>query len=123
MAVYQSQSPEEKRAVSTKASYARSLCITNVSGSTRYVWVFDNSSAATGTVLCNPVQILAGRTVSIVFEPTLLKFSNGMYVAASSTQSTYTATSAADFMIHADIAPQHVVTMKPVRQAQYSALD
>jgi hypothetical protein len=48
--------------------------------------------------------MLAGDTVSLDFEPTLLAYATGLYVAVSSTQSTYTATSASDASFHVDYA-------------------
>jgi hypothetical protein len=41
MAIYQSQSAEEKKAVATGAGFARTISCTNVSASTRYLYVYD----------------------------------------------------------------------------------
>lgn len=117
MARYQSQSAEEKKAVATSAGFARSVGATNVSASTRYLFVYDNASAASGTLLLPPIKISPGDTVNVDFEPTMLPYTAGLYLAASSSQTSYAASGANDMSFHVDVAEAEVVVIAAKREA------
>ena len=91
---YTSQAAEEVVQVRTGRGLFWSLYATNTSGSTRYVWVFDNT-ASSGTVVTGPFPIAAGQALGMDLRYGI-PFENGLRVAASSTHATFTATAAND---------------------------
>lgn len=94
---YQSQAAEEVKQVATGRYVLNGLYVVNVSASTRYVWVFDNT-ASSGTVLCGPFPLATGAYISLHL-PFGMKADTGIRVAASSTLATFTASAANDLMM------------------------
>lgn len=116
--VYQSQAAEEKRLIATGNGVAQSVVVTNLAASTRYLFAFD-ATTATGTRLLPPVAVAPGDTVSLDFDGLPLEFATGLYLAASTTQGSYTGSGTADLDLNveysvpggrvtrrADLAPQ-----------------
>ena len=76
-----------------------SLDVVNVAGATRYLYAFNNATAAGTALLLPPVQVTSGATVSVEYEFPV-GFDVGCTISSSTTQGTYTA-GGADFMIRA----------------------
>lgn len=96
---YVSQAAEEKKAVASAPGRLFTLDVVNAAVADRYIYVFDSLSA-TGTLLFPPVKASAGGLVSIEYKGTV-PFSTGLYVASSTTQATYTASTTSDLMMRA----------------------
>lgn len=97
---YQSTAAEEHKQVATGKGVAYSIAATNLSGSARYLFVFDGVGAVTR--IAPPVLVSPGETVNLTFEDLPVEFTAGLYLAASSTQSTFTASGANDFDFHVE---------------------
>ncbi len=94
---YASQAAEETKQLSAEAGQLFSLFVTNKKASTVYLWIFD-SLTATGTVLIPAIKIDAsGGYISL--DGLIPYFATGLFLASSSTQDTYTATTTADLRI------------------------
>jgi hypothetical protein len=95
---YASSAAEEKVAIKASPGLLFEMTISNVTTNDRYVWLFDSLSAA-GAVAIPPIKVPAGATLSLegMAEP----FSTGLYVASSTTHSTYTASGTADLIMTA----------------------
>lgn len=91
---YQSQSAEDTKSVYTGKGCVHSISAINGNAAVRYLWVFDNT-AASGTVLAGPFPIGINGSFTVQF-PTGIPFSTGLFVAASTTPKTYTATGGTD---------------------------
>lgn len=99
MGDYQSQAFEEKKSLVTGTGCLASLYVVNGSASTRYVWVFDAASA-TGTILAGPF-VLGSEDYLSLDDPHGVPYDVGIYVASSTTLTTYTASTTADLSISA----------------------
>lgn len=95
---YVSASAEEKKSVFTGKGMLDYLYIVNNSASVRYVWIYDNT-AASGTQLHAPLVLPATSGFVCLDVRSGIAFGTGIYVASSSTLTTYTASSASDLQI------------------------
>lgn len=91
---YQSQAAEDTKLVLTGRGQVHRIMVSNGNAAARFLWVFDNTSAA-GTVLLASVLIPITSSISVDL-PFGLPFSTGLFVAMSTTQKTYTATGGTD---------------------------
>lgn len=102
---YHSTSAESTAQVRTGSGNVSSLSIKNVSGSTRYVYVFDGTSAS-GTRLEGPLTLPSGSGIVLSFSdertPLGMRFTTGLYVASSSALTPYTAAGGTDLLIDAE---------------------
>jgi hypothetical protein len=96
---YVSQTAEETKQIAAGPGKLFTLDVVNVSGATIYVYLFDSLTAA-NDILIPPVKIAAGELMSLEYGGALV-FETALFIAASSTQSTYTATTTDDLMIRA----------------------
>ena len=94
---YRSAAPEEKAACVSEAGVFHSLFVQNQSGSTVYVFVYDDTSA-TGVPIAGPFKVAAHDHFACDY-PTGRGFTTGLYVASSSDDSPYTATTTSDLWI------------------------
>lgn len=96
---YVSSNAEATSAIKSGGGNVYSILVSNVSASTRYVWVFDNT-AASGTKLLSPVQVAAGG-IAAFDVPRGRPFTTGCMVASSSTHATFTG-AGSDFIVTAE---------------------
>lgn len=94
---YSSQVAEEFKTVRTGAGMLNSIHVTNVSGSTRYVYVFDNT-ASSGAIILAVIPLTSGSRYQFYFMWGM-PFKTGLRIAASSTLATFTPTAAPDLMM------------------------
>lgn len=66
------------------------VVVTNKNASTVYVWIYQGTSSS-GTVICPPFAVASGATVALDCRYGKPFTKAGLYVALSSTQSTFTA--------------------------------
>lgn len=103
MARTQSQTPEQTKAVAGKGRMT-SLIATNVSGSTKYLFAYDNANAASGTILFGPIPVPADGMVMLednaLDSDDDVDFTNGIFIASSSTSWPFTASGTNDFMFN-----------------------
>lgn len=80
----------------------------NAGAATRYVWIFDGTSSA-GTLLSGPFPVASGESVSVQYElgmrdmtpatgPLLPEFTTGLFIASSTTATTFTQSGTNDLM-------------------------
>lgn len=96
---YQSQAFEEKVALVAGKGCLATMYVVNANASTRYLWVFDSASAA-GTILAGPFVLVSQGYVSLDEEHGI-PYETGIYIASSTTLTTYTASTTADLSIFA----------------------
>ena len=96
---YNSAAAEETKLVKSGAGLLFYIAITNSNASTRYAYLFD-STTASGALIHPPIP-LATNTQVIVALPYSIAFGTGLFVAASSTNATFTAAAGNDFRMTA----------------------
>lgn len=96
---YNSAAAEETKAVKASPGLLFYIAITNSNAGARFAYLFD-SLTASGTPILPPIPIAAGAQV-VVALPAAIPFNTGLFVAASSTNATYTASAGNDFRISA----------------------
>lgn len=100
MLFYDGQSAVASAALRTGAGKLRTISVTNVSGSTRYLWLFDNAAAASGNKVIAPRALDAGETRTIEWDANEApEFENGLFAASSTTHGTFTQSVGNDFFI------------------------
>jgi hypothetical protein len=92
---YNSAAAEETKSVKASPGLLFCVAITNSNAGARFAYLFDATSA-TGTPIVPPIPIAAGAQV-IVALPYAVPFNTGLFVAASSTNATFTAAAGNDF--------------------------
>lgn len=92
---YHSTAAEETKAVKAAPGKLFYLAITNSNAAARFAYLFD-SLTATGTLIHPPIPIATGAMVVLAL-PFALVFTTGLFVASSSTNATYTASTSSDF--------------------------
>lgn len=102
--------PVASQLVKTGAGALASLFAMNVAAATRHIWVFDgiNASGAPGSLLVGPFPVAAGEVIAVSFEASVARadryrsslpeFSTGLFVASSTTASTFTQSVGSDIM-------------------------
>lgn len=96
---YSSAAAEETRLVYSGGGLLFALVVTNSNAAARFVYVFD-AVTATGTPIVPPIPVPAGGQVTFAL-PFAIPYTNGLFVASSSTNATYTASGSADLRISA----------------------
>jgi hypothetical protein len=97
---YESSAAEEVVQIKATAGLLHGLHICNYNASARYVYLFDNASASSGTALLPPIPLQALGAVGSMVEvylPVAIPFTAGLRVASSSTGATFTASTTSDF--------------------------
>ncbi len=102
--IYDSAAAEEAAQVSAGPGLLFSLIATNFNAAARFLYIFDNASASSGTPIVPPIalQSLAspGSTVAIAL-PFAVPYTAGLRFASSSTGATFTASASADLRVQA----------------------
>lgn len=94
--------PVESVALKSGPGVLYALTITNSNVSDRYVFVFDNASAASGDLLVAPIPVAANRRELTEFRyPITAK--NGIFVACSSSLASFTPSGSADIYVRATV--------------------
>jgi hypothetical protein len=102
---YNSSAAEQTEQVKTSPGKLFALVVSNFNAAVRWVYVFDtNNGTTTGAPICPPIPLQAsgaiGSCVQLEFN-FALPFTTGLFVAASSTGPTYTASGANDLRMTA----------------------
>ncbi len=106
---YSSAALEISRVVSASACSPSKVRVQNISGSTRYVHMFNASSLpANGTVPTMMFTLTANSGGEVVFQIPTERFSTGLVVASSSSQGSLTIAASAEFLIWVDLFPPNV---------------
>lgn len=97
---YTSASVEESVQVKGSPGLLFSIAATNTNESARFLFLFDNASAASGSLIFPPIPVAAGGQ-TVVALPFAIPFTAGLRVAASSTSEEFTAAAGDDIWLTA----------------------
>jgi hypothetical protein len=95
---YHSAAAEETELVKTGGGLLFALVVANYNAAARYVFVFD-SVTATGTPIVPPIPLDVagtGGSIAALALPFAIAFNTGLFIAASTTGATYTASGGSD---------------------------
>jgi len=100
---YNSTAAEEVRQAKAGAGRLMKLTVVNTNAAARFLWVFDNASASSGTPVVPPMPLgTAAAPLPVNMDFIYGKiFLLGLRVHSSSTQATFTASGSADLLLAA----------------------
>lgn len=89
--------PAEVRQARTGGGMFHGLSATNVSGGTKYLYLFDSNGVSSGNLACAPLKVAAGDSVVVALAKPK-PYANGLRMASSSASTPFTPSGSADFI-------------------------